>query len=187
VGPFFADAGRRLMSPVFMEDLRLIEEPRGKSLQPPASDKVLAAGTRVRIDRIEFPTVLIAERRPRGTPRFNSWVYLEAEGDPADRPIVLPLPMALRSYDEVVAEMERYFSVESLDTVLESFPESIRRAIAEKRVVEKMDPIAATMAWGYPEKRTIVINDTGRDETWTYASGARRILFTAGRVTKIEP
>jgi hypothetical protein len=191
VAPFFGEPRKRLLSPAFIDELRL-EDDAGRPLVPKTTEKVLPAGTRVRIDRLEFPTGLdfpplgAVASRPKATPRSRPWVYLSAEGQPADHSLILVLRKDLGSFEDVTAELERYLSPEPLDFVLGAYPEPIRRAIAERRVVTNMDPGAVEMAWGYPERRTIVFREQGRDETWTWPSGKRRVFFTAGRVTKAE-
>ncbi len=195
VAPFFGDTKRRLLSPTYLSELRVVEEPGGKHLVPGQPEKILGAGTRVRISGMEFPTALVVSRRPRGTPRAHPWILLAAEGEPPDQPLVLVLGVGLRSYDEVIAETEKYLSPEPVGLAMASFSEPIRRAIAEKRIIPGMDATAAQMAWGYPERRTmriiydpkaVVPTESSREETWTYPSGTRQVIFVAGRVSRAE-
>src|SRR5687767_12101969 len=56
--PFFGDATKRLLTPVPPDQVRLLEEPNGKPINPGTVEATFPAGTEVRIRALEFPTVL---------------------------------------------------------------------------------------------------------------------------------
>src|SRR4051794_27185727 len=73
VTPFFGDASKRLLTAVPPEQVRLLEQPNGSTVNPGPAERILPAGTRVRISRIEFPTPWAMTERVLYTPRTQPW------------------------------------------------------------------------------------------------------------------
>jgi hypothetical protein len=173
--PFFGDPTKLLITDQPLEELSL-----------PASaapQRVLAPGTAVRIQRVEFPTGWIPARRPARTPRYQPWVYLALANEP--QPVILLLPQDVGSAEEARAEVDRLLGPNDPAAQLAALPEAQQLAIAHKALLEGMTPAAVEMAWGRPARK--VIDRPGGTETWTWPSEKRRASFENGRLVKWEP
>ncbi|HTP28439.1 MAG TPA: hypothetical protein VMK12_22630, partial [Anaeromyxobacteraceae bacterium] len=153
IGPFFADTSKLLVSDQPFDELDLLETPRGEVILPPRPERVLPPGTRVRIQKVEFPTGWIIAKRNIMSPRYHPWVYLSLEGEP--RPLLQVLPQALASAEEVRVELERVLGASDPSAAYLALPDGQRAAIRRKELEEGMSPQAVEMAWGYPEKKHI--------------------------------
>src|ERR687885_1301708 len=104
VGPFFGDNTKLLVSDSPFSELDLLETTEGKPIAPPRAERVLLPGTRVQIEKVEFPTAWIIAQRVVLTPRYHPWVYVRVDGEP--RPLVVVLPQTLATANDVRLEVE---------------------------------------------------------------------------------
>jgi hypothetical protein len=186
VTPFFGDEGKRLLTPVPPDEVRLLNEPNGSPVSPGAVQKILPAGTKVRITKIEFPTSFVMAERILYTPRHQPWVYLQADGEPKEKPLILVLRPKIRNQKEFMAELERYLSNTDLSELFSSWSDTVRDAVKSKMAIADMPAEALEMAWGYPERKKIALEETGRSETWIYADGKKTAVLIDGRVNRLE-
>ncbi|MFN0061227.1 MAG: hypothetical protein ACKVPX_01730 [Myxococcaceae bacterium] len=186
VMPFFGDATKRLLSALPPEEVRLLNHPNGTAVVPSPIQRILPAGTKIRVADVEFPTGFAVQRRVPYTPRTRTWVTLHVEGEPAEPALVLVLRDSLKSVDDVLAEVERYLSAESPSTQLEAYGAGTREAIAGKRLMSDMPIDALERAWGYPERKDIRYKEGVREETWLYPGGKRSVFVADGRVVRWE-
>ena len=81
VGDFYDDSRYKLIHPRKFEELGFLESIEGDAIPPPPADGVIPAGTRVRVERIEWPIGDVVFRRPIYTPRYTTWVWLRVARD----------------------------------------------------------------------------------------------------------
>ncbi|WP_176066098.1 hypothetical protein [Anaeromyxobacter diazotrophicus] len=182
-GPFYGDAGRMLVSDQPFDELDLLQDTAGDAIAPPPAERVLAPGTPLRIEKVEFPTGWIIARRVVMTPRYHPWVFLSLEGEP--RPLVLVLPQTLASAEDVRVELERYLGGPEALTAFQALPDPQRAAVERKRLVEGMSARAVEMAWGYPEKK--VIDRPAHTEAWSWSGGDRKAYLQDDKLERWEP
>jgi hypothetical protein len=94
VTPFFGDSTKKFLSPQALSDVDLVNNPDGSAISPGKSEGIIAAGTVVRIKRLEYPTAYVMAERVLYTPRTLVWVYLEVAGTPKNSP---PYVLVLRA------------------------------------------------------------------------------------------
>src|SRR5215831_8391963 len=66
--PFFGEASKKLLSPAPPDEVRLLQRPNGEAVDPGPAERILPAGARVRITKVEFPTAVALSERPLHTP-----------------------------------------------------------------------------------------------------------------------
>lgn len=187
VMPFFTDASKRLVSPWPPDSILLLEDTRGAPILPGAAEGLLALGTKVRVERVEFPTGLTVTRRPLYTPRENVWIYLSLPGTPRGRPYVAVLRPRLATREDFQAAMNELFSEDEPSIWMKGVSAETRAAIADKRLLAGMDPDAVALAWGRPEKILQEAEAGVRIETWTWPLGKRTATFRDGKLTAATP
>lgn len=179
VTPFFRDAGKLLLTDQSPDELDLLDRPNGQPMDPGKPLRILPAGSRLRIDRVSFPTAFEVTSRVPLTPRYNPWILLDPPDDFSGKgqPYILVLRPDLRSHDAFLEELGRYLSTEDPSAQLRSFPEPIQKAIAEKHVTVGMTPHEVEMAWGYPER--IHMDGATHSQLWSWPQGKQRAWFSA--------
>ena len=73
-----------------------------------------------------------------------------------------------------------------LSELLSTWSDPIRDAVKTKMAVADMPGEALEMAWGYPERKKVTLEETGRTETWFYADGKKSAVLIDGRVNRLE-
>lgn len=180
VGPFFSDRASLLVADEPFDELRLLEEPDGKPIPPPPPERVLLPGTRVVVEKVEFPSGWTVAGRIMMTPRYLPWVRLKLGGE--SRPLVLVIQQKVETADQVRLEIERVFGTTDPTADFQALPEAQRAAIARKEPLEGMGPLALQMAWGYPARK-VIDRPSGKEE-WTWPSGKRRASLQQGRLVR---
>jgi len=184
ITPFFGDPSKKLLSPSPPSELRLVDDP-ARSPAADGGERVLPAGTRVRITQVEFPTAwVVAHRRPE-TPRDLTWIYLDAGSD-APFPLLLVLPRTLAEEENFEAELDRYVSVSDPSPSFSRWSEPVRDAVRTKAVIPAMPDDALEMSWGYPEQKRVRFESSGRNEEWIYSGGLRVAHLLDGRLESIS-
>lgn len=187
VTPFFGDASKHLLTPYAPEDVRLLDDTKGKPINPGAVERVLPTGTKLRITKVEFPTSWVVAERVLYTPRTWPWVYLSEEGAKPDAaPLVLVLPPNLERPEDFRAELEKYLSPRDVSAQLDALPPAVKDAVREKRLVPNMSMDAVRMAWGPPERVLRTLEGASKNEEWTYPGGRRKAFLTDGRLVRAE-
>ncbi len=185
VTPFFGDNAKKLLTPLPPEEVQLITHPNGSNVSPGAIEKVLPAGTRVRIKAVEFPTAFAVTERIPYTPRHLTWVYLNVEGEQTEKPHVLCLRPTANTQAEFLSDLERYLTHDEPARLFSEYSESVKAAIREKNAVIDMPSSALEMAWGYPERKRKWFEESNQNEEWSYPGGKRTAYLTNGRVTRV--
>ena len=116
-GGFFYDDDRYgLVSPEPFEKLTYLKSLSGDTILPPPSDELISFGTRVQIQKIEWPTEQNIVKRPLLTPRYLAWVYLTIALDRGsvtlnrNRTYILLVPEEIRSEKAFADWFSNYFS-----------------------------------------------------------------------------
>jgi hypothetical protein len=186
VTPFFGDASKKLLTAAPPEEVRLLGQPSGEPINPGPIQKILPAGTRVRILKVEFPTSWVVTERVLYTPRTQPWVYLQTMEKTEELPLILVLRPQIRSNEEFLAELERSLSDTDPAPILSRWSGLVREAVRTKNAVLNMPADALEMAWGYPERKRISFADSVKNEQWVYPGQRRTAYLTDGRVAKLE-
>ena len=117
-GLFFDDDRYGFLSPIEFEKLRCLKSPSGDYIVPAPSDHVISVGTRVNIQKIEWPTDQNRIKRPLLTPGHLPWIYLTVALDRGSvtinrpRTYIMLVPEEIRSNDALAKWFSRYFSQE---------------------------------------------------------------------------
>ncbi|WP_373047966.1 hypothetical protein [Vulgatibacter sp.] len=186
VGPFWSDADKRFLSDGVPGEIPWVVNPAGVPIEPGQPTAVIPAGTRVRIRKLELPTGYdVTTRNPFG-PRYNPWLFVDVEGLPRDPAPVILLGRDVQSFDQVMAELERWLSPDDLGPALAQLSPEVRKAVNEKRLVEGMPAEAVAMAWGYPERKNLSPSEEGRREEWIWPFDKRKALIVGGRLISWE-
>ncbi|MFP2956604.1 hypothetical protein ACLEPN_01920 [Myxococcus sp. 1LA] len=187
VTPLFGDASKRLLTPYAPEDVRLLDDTKGNPINPGAVERILPAGTKLRITRVEFPTSWVITERVLYSPRAWPWVYLQEAGAPESAPpLILVLPPNLDRPEDFRTELEKYLSARDLKPTLDALPPAAQEAVREKKLVVNMSADAVRMAWGPPETVRRSLEGSSKHEEWTYPGGRRRAFLTDGRLARAE-
>jgi hypothetical protein len=180
--PFFGDTTRYLLTDQPVDEVQLLESVSGDKIPPPPAEKVLLPGTRVRIQKVEFPTPWLIAKRIVMTPRYHPWVVLGLVGDPLRYLVVLPQEVS--RLEDVKTELDRLLVGEDPTAELQALTRDQQDAVRRKDVVEGMGPRAVEMAWGQPEKRRI--DRPAGTEDWSWSDGRRQAHFKEERLVKWE-
>jgi hypothetical protein len=186
VTPFFGDASKRLLTPYPPDEVLLLNDTKGQTVNPGPVEATLPAGARARIRKVEFPTAWVVTERILYSPRTLPWVYVDVEGAPKGPPLVLVLPGNLKTREEFLAEVGRYLTAQDPAAQLAAFPEPVREAIRQKKALTDMPAGALEFSWGYPEKIQRTLEGTVRNEEWSYPGGRRRAFLSDGRLVRVE-
>lgn len=189
-GPFYDDDRYMLLHPRKFEELTYLRTVEGDPISPPPAHGIVPAGTRVRVERIEWPTGEAVFRRPLYTPRFTTWVFLRVARDRGDTTLerdqkhILLLPAGIHDQETFDQWFTSALSTEDPSSWLASLPDHERAAIFEKRPLIGMDYDALTAALGFPDRVTGDVQDGVAREVATW--GATSIVMEGGKAVRIE-
>ena len=134
-GIFFDDDRYGFLSPIPFEKLTCLKSLSGDYIIPPASNELVVFGTRVTIQKIEWPTQLNTIRRPLLTPRHVPWIYMTVAQDRGsvtinrDKTYIMLVPEEIRSEEALFKWLSNYFSKEDNNLLfLNLSPSEIGRA-----------------------------------------------------------
>lgn len=185
VTPFFGDASKKLLTDVPHDQVRLLNDTKGNVIDPGAHEKIIPAGRKARILKVEFPTSWAVTERIVYTPRTQPWVYLALEGEKKELPYILVLKQGLKTQQDFYAELERFLVKEDPKAKLSALSPGVQEAIAKKEAVQDMPEDALLMAWGYPETKRIAYEEQVRKEVWLWPGRKRTATVVDGRVTEV--
>ncbi len=173
--PFFRDGSYTLLLDQRPEDVDLLRNPRGERMHPGEATGILPAGTNVRITEIQFATASNVSSRSIMTPRFFTWVIVDVPGEERDHVIVIRDEPD--SHERFEYFLDRFLTTDDVAGSLASYPEPVRTAIKEKRLVEGMDVDAVRMAWGNPLQVTRDFDKGIQLDVWMFEGDKRRASF----------
>ncbi|MFN7134344.1 MAG: hypothetical protein ACK4N5_19855 [Myxococcales bacterium] len=187
VTPFFSDNTRRLVSPLPADAIHLLNDTEGQPILPGPQEGILPLGTRVRVEKVEFPTGLVVTKRPLYSPRDVPWLYLSVVGEPRGRPYVAVLRPQIKTREEFVAAVDALLTKDDPAVWLAKYPPEVQQAIREKRLVAGMDPAAVELAWGRPERIKQEYVQGTKVEQWTWPLGKRSATLREDRLVEATP
>lgn len=193
-GDFWDDDRYRLMSTRPFHEISYLRTPEGEPLTPPPQDSVIPAGSRVRVEKVAFPTGDAVFRRPLYTPRYTTWVYLrvaKARGDTRlehEKRHILLLPAYLNDQESFDAWFEASLTDVDPNPWIRSLATEQRHGIEQKRAVPGMTYEALTAALGFPDQLTRKAIPNGeRAKTVEVAIyGATSVILEDGVVARVS-
>lgn len=193
-GEFWDDDRYRLVAARPFAQIGYLRTPEGEPLVPPPADSIIPAGTRVRIERVVFPTGDAVFRRPLYTPRYTTWVFLrvaKTRGDTRlehDKRHVLLLPAYLNSEDNFERWLEASLTAVDPNEWIRSLPAEQRKGIETKRPMAGMDYDALSAALGFPDQLSRKSETRGEREVTIEVAiyGAVSVVLEDGVVVRIS-
>lgn len=186
LGPFWNDIDKRFLSDGNPGEIPWVVNPAGRPMDPGAPNRVIPAGTRVRVVKLDLPTGFNVATRNAFGPRFHPWLYLEIDGQPMKPAAVMLLRRDIQTHAEVVEEMDRFLSTDDMQPRLAALAPEVVQAINEKRLVEGMSADAVAMAWGWPERKNITTTGDNRREEWIWPFDMRKAVIVSDRLVSWE-
>jgi hypothetical protein len=115
-GLFYDDDRYGLISSEPFEKLTYLKSIAGDFIIPPPSTEIIAFGTRVQIQKIEWPTEQNIIKRPLLTPRYLPWIYLTVALDRGSVTLnrkltyIMLVPEEVKSEKTLTDWLSNYFS-----------------------------------------------------------------------------
>lgn len=190
-GRFYDDDRYRLLHPRRFSELTYLLNAEGEPILPPPSDEIIPAGTRVRVEKIEWPEGDAVFRRPLYTPRYTTWIFLRVARERgssttierSERHIVL-LPGGISDQET----FEQWFSASLTATDpnpwMLGLSEAQQAAIEQKKPLEGMNYEALTAALGFPDRLARETQDGAVVEVAVY--GATSVVLKDGVVERFS-
>jgi hypothetical protein len=191
VGQFYDDDRYRLIHPRRFEELTYLETLEGTAIPPPPADGIIPAGTRVRVERIEWPVGEVVFRRPLYTPRYTTWIVLRVARDRGpevtverDQRHILLLPGGIGDAETFDVWFDASLTAEDPNPWILSLPVEQQNGIALKRPVVGMSYDALTTAVGFPDTLTRELQGGATVEVGVW--GAMTVTLRDGVVEHIR-
>jgi len=177
VGQFYDDDRYRLLHPRKFEELTYLQTIEGDAIPPPPAEGIIPAGTRVRVESIEWPTGDVVFRRPLYTPRYTTWIFLRVarERGPEvtverDQRHILLLPGGIEDQETFDEWFDASLTKEDPNPWLLSLPKEQQTAIESKHAIAGMSYDALTAALGYPDAVQRKVDDGVATEVAVYGA-----------------
>lgn len=197
-GTFYDDDRYQLVSAIPFQQVTVLRSLDGEIMTPPPAEEILPAGTKVRIERVGFPTGREVFRRPLFTPRYTTWIVMRVAASRGetklerDKKHILLMPTFLKDEQEFDTWLDASLADEDPNPWLRSLPKPVREGIFKKQPALGMTYEALTAAMGYPDRvtrtpKTVVRN--GRDVPVTLEVaiyGATSVVLEDGRVIRVS-
>lgn len=189
-GQFYDDDRFTLVYPRRFEEIAYLRTVEGDVISPPPAKGIIPVGTRVRVEKIEWPTGEAVFRRPLYTPRYATWVILRVARDRGDTYLerdtrhILLLPGGIPDRETFDSWFGAFFSEEDPNAWLLRMPEAVRAGVFEKRPVVGMDYDTLTAAMGYPDRLTREGGDDGTTEVAIF--GPVSVVLEEGVVVRVS-
>lgn len=191
VGQFYDDDRFRLVHPRKFEELTYLETVEGDTIPPPPAEGIVPAGTRVRVERIEWPTGDVVFRRPLYTPRYTSWIVLRVAADRGpdvtverDQRHILLMPGGIADAETFDLWFDASLSEEDPNPWLLSLPQDQQNAILLKRAIPGMSYDALTTALGFPDTLARKVEEGSTVEVGVW--GALTVTLRDGVVESVR-
>ena len=172
-GDLYDENEQWLMSPHPFESTFHIVDLDGNPIHPKNQVGIIPAGSKLIIDKVEFPDTFAIATRMITTPRFNPWVYLRpvpnsplALENKNDKPFIFPLPLHLDTEDEVhQAIRELLAEGGSMTQWLAQRRPTVQAAIAHKEIISGMTQEELFAAAGKPHRWISEFNSQPNSES----------------------
>ncbi len=190
-GRFYDDDRYRLVHPRRFEELTYLLTAEGDPIPPPPAEEIIPAGTRVRVEKIEWPDGDAVFRRPLYTPRYTTWVFLRvARERGSDTTIerserhILLLPAGIADQETFDQWFTASLSAEDNNPALLALPEEQQQGVAQKKPSTGMSYQTLTAALGFPDRLAREEQDGHVVEVAVY--GATSVVLTDGVVQRFS-
>ncbi|MCP4499902.1 MAG: hypothetical protein GY822_08060 [Deltaproteobacteria bacterium] len=195
VGEFYDDDRFQLLFPRSFDEIPYLRNLDGETISPPPSDGILPVGTRVRIERVTFPTGQEVFKRPIFTPRYVTWVKLRVaagRGDTSlmkEAPHILLVPVSLSTEERFSSWLDRALAEQDPNPWLSALSPEIRAGVLEKKPVLGMRSKALEAAMGpFDRKSSASIELDGKERRAEVALwGKIRVTLVDDVVVDIAP
>lgn len=184
VGPFFNYADRYYICERDFDERVLLQGPGGEAILGAEPQAILPLGTKVVVDKVEFPTSAAMAGRKLKSPRHFTWVYLRTARQ-QKKPLVLVLTQTMRRPADFERALSAYLVKEDPRSALHNLPPDILQAVENKQPVKGMSATALLSCRGHPDKILRRDHDGHSQEIWQYAPG-RRVFLVDDVVVKAE-
>ena len=158
-GRFYDDDRYRLLHPRRFQELTYLQNVEGESIPPPPADEIIPAGTRVRVEKIEWPDGDAVFRRPLYTPRYTTWIWLRVARERGssttierDERHILLIPGGISDEDTFNAWFTASLTDVDPNPWLIALPEGQQQGIEQKKPALGMTYEALTAALGFPDR-----------------------------------
>ena len=190
-GTFYDDDRYALVHPRRFEELTYLQTLEGDAIPPPPATAIIPAGTRVRVEKIEWPTGDTVFRRPLYTPRYTTWIVLRVAADRGsevtverERRHILLIPAGITDAELFNTWFEASLTKEDPNPWIVSLPAEQQGAIAQKKPLVGMSYDALTAALGFPD--SVARESAGDVVREVVVYGATSIVLENGVVTLIN-
>ncbi len=190
-GQFYDDDRYRLVHPRRFEELTYLLNAEGEPIAPPPSNEIIPAGTRVRVEKIEWPDGDAVFRRPLYTPRYTTWVFLRVARERGsattiernERHILL-LPGGISDQETFDQWFTASLSSTDPNPWLLALPEQQQAGIEQKLPAVGMTYEALTSALGFPDRLAREQQDGDTVEVAVY--GPTSVVLKNGLVERFS-
>ncbi|MDP2340392.1 MAG: hypothetical protein Q8O67_05505 [Deltaproteobacteria bacterium] len=190
-GRFYDDDRFRLLHPRRFEELTYLLTAEGDPIAPPPAEEIIPAGTRVRVEKIEWPDGDAVFRRPLYTPRYTTWVFLrvarergsETTIERSERHILL-LPAGIGDQETFNQWFTASLSTEDNNPALLALPEAQQHGVEQKKPTAGMSYDTLTSALGFPDRLAREERDGHTVEVAVY--GATSVVLKDGVVDRFS-
>lgn len=190
-GTFYDDDRYVLVHPRKFEELTYLQSIEGDPLPPPPATTIIPAGTRVRVEKIEWPTGDTVFRRPLYTPRYTTWIVLRVAADRGsevtverDHRHVMLIPGGITDAELFDSWFAASLGAEDPNPWIVSLPQEQQAGIAQKRALPGMSYEALTAALGFPD--SVARESSGDKAREVVIYGATSIVLEDGVVTTVN-
>lgn len=158
-GRFYDDDRYRLLHPRRFQELTYLLNAEGEAIPPPPADEIIPAGTRVRVEKIDWPDGDAVFRRPLYTPRYTTWIWLRVARERGssttierDERHILLLPGGISDADTFNQWFTASLTADDPNPWLVGLPEPQQQGIEQKKPAVGMTYEALTAALGFPDR-----------------------------------
>jgi len=200
-GELYDENEKWLLSAYPFADTYHIVDTKGAPIHPKVQLGILPAGTKVVVDKVEFPDMWAMSKRMLTTPRYNTWVYVRGAPDephmPKDaKPMVIVLPLDLDTETSVEEAINKELAPDGEVTKwLASMRPTARAAIENKDVVPGMNLQELSASQGDPPRWFVDRANAGtaqvawypKQEVWMINNQVTEVKTARVVVEKPEP
>ena len=193
VGQFYDDVRYKLVHPRRFSELTYLQTVEGDAIPPPPAEGIIPAGTRVRVEKIEWPTGDVVFRRPLYTPRYTTWIYLRiARERGSDVTIerneqhILLIPGGITDAELFNSWFTAALTPEDPNPWLLALPQAQQNGIVTKQAAVGMTYDALTAALGFPDSIARAPGEDGGPTREVAVYGAASVILAEGVVQSVR-
>lgn len=192
-GTFYDDDRYKLLHAQAFDELAYVAMPDGETVLPPKAQMVIPVGTRVKVEKIEWPDLRNYMNRPLFSPRDLPWMKLKVALDRGKVSIMRPetfiflIPISSDNADVFEPWFRKTFSDKDTNDWFLSLKPEIRAAILRKGATVGMSRDALLASLGEPLSWSQEFEDEGKKSSKEIANYKKQVVVLEnGQVTKIQ-